>query len=339
MDNDEPLTEDAHGSDDEALDIRLSESRPLRFSDDSHRESPPAAVDAVSKGSKGLTFWHGLGLVISLQIGSGIFIAPAQISRNVVSPGYGVLVWALAGLLAWTGAASFIELGMAIPLNGGIQEYLRVCYGDFMACIFTWTWIFISKAAANAAIATIFGEYICSAFAISSSAARNVLGLLGLWTVFAANWTGARAGATIAVYFLFLKISLISVMVTMGLVAAARGDVGGINGDLYKWFQPDPKAEPPPPISSQSANAVAALFGALFTLNGWESVSADAGKEPSSPMTYVVRADIIRHRRHGRPGKERTTGSPLRHGSGKYSYDIVKYLPLYHSPFLADERE
>src|SRR5438105_1788337 len=41
----------------------------------------------------GLTFLNGLALVLGLQIGSGIFLAPAQVSRQVVSPALGVLVW------------------------------------------------------------------------------------------------------------------------------------------------------------------------------------------------------------------------------------------------------
>lgn len=32
-----------------------------------------------------------------------------------------LIVWAASGLLAWTGASSFAELGSAIPQNGGAQ--------------------------------------------------------------------------------------------------------------------------------------------------------------------------------------------------------------------------
>ncbi|POS78175.1 large neutral amino acids transporter small subunit 1 [Diaporthe helianthi] len=78
---------------------------------------------------KPLTVLNGLALVIALQIGSGIFTLPAQVSQAVPSPGAGLLVWLLAGLLVWTGAASFIELGCRVPSNGGIQEYVRVAYG------------------------------------------------------------------------------------------------------------------------------------------------------------------------------------------------------------------
>ena len=51
-----------------------------------------------------LTFINGLALVISLQIGSGIFSAPSVTANHVPSPGIGILVWLCGGLLVWTGA-------------------------------------------------------------------------------------------------------------------------------------------------------------------------------------------------------------------------------------------
>lgn len=98
-----------------------SETHPLIFS------SSPTAPEPKRQS---LTLLNGLALVIALQIGSGIFTLPTQVSQSVPSPGAGLLVWLLAGLLVWTGAASFIELGCRAPSNGGIQEYVRVAYGS-----------------------------------------------------------------------------------------------------------------------------------------------------------------------------------------------------------------
>ena len=77
-----------------------------------------------------LIFTNGLALVIGLQIGSGIFSAPSQVASHTPSPGVAVIIWAVAGIVVWSGAASFVELGLAIPKNGGVQEYLRAIYGD-----------------------------------------------------------------------------------------------------------------------------------------------------------------------------------------------------------------
>jgi len=47
--------------------------------------------------------------------------SPGVAIANTKSVGASRVVWLVAGLLAWTGASSFAELGTAIPLNGGPQ--------------------------------------------------------------------------------------------------------------------------------------------------------------------------------------------------------------------------
>jgi hypothetical protein len=67
-----------------------------------------------------LTNLNGLALVIGLQIGSGIFLAPSVVISKVQSPILAVLVWLLVGVLVWTGAASFIELETRISIDSGL---------------------------------------------------------------------------------------------------------------------------------------------------------------------------------------------------------------------------
>lgn len=55
---------------------------------------------------KTVNYWSGLSLVVGLQIGSGIFSSPALVNRNAGSVGMSLIVWILAGCLAWTGACT-----------------------------------------------------------------------------------------------------------------------------------------------------------------------------------------------------------------------------------------
>lgn len=58
---------------------------------------------------------------------------------NTHSVGASLIVWLLSGLLGWTGASSFAELGSVIPLNGGAQAYLAYAYGPLVSYLFAWT--------------------------------------------------------------------------------------------------------------------------------------------------------------------------------------------------------
>lgn len=60
---------------------------------------------------KTVTFWSGLSLVVGLQIGSGIFSTPALVNRNAGSIGMSLIVWVVAGCLAWTGACKSLKYG------------------------------------------------------------------------------------------------------------------------------------------------------------------------------------------------------------------------------------
>lgn len=62
-----------------------------------------------------------------------------MVVANVHSVGASLLVWLAAGLLSWTGASSYAELGSAIPQNGGPQAYLAYAYGPLVSYLFAWT--------------------------------------------------------------------------------------------------------------------------------------------------------------------------------------------------------
>ena len=125
---------------------------------------PSVGADAGSlERQKSLTFLNGLSLVVGLIIGSGIFSSPSSVNRNAGSPGAALIIWLVAGLLAWTGAASYAELGGAIPLNGGGQVYLAKTYGDIAGFLFSWCHVCVLRPGSSAIISIIFGEYMVRA--------------------------------------------------------------------------------------------------------------------------------------------------------------------------------
>ena len=233
-----------------------------------------------------LTFLNGLALVLGLQIGSGIFYAPSQVSSHVPSPGVAVLIWLIAGILVWTGAASFIELGLAIPKNGGVQEYLRVCYGEFSGFLFCWTYIAITKPCALAMIAMIFAENIGSAFTadgIMSEWQSKSIAVLGLFFVTFVNCSGTITGARAANGFLVLKLLAISSIIVIGLVVGINV-TGGDSRIAVTWFAEDPDPDRRNmQIGTKTGEYIKAVFGALFTYGGWETVSLAS---LSSPLCY-----------------------------------------------------
>ena len=265
-----------------ALSLSSSQRDRATGADRSDREENTAQT--FSSASRSLTYINCLALVLGLQIGSGIFSAPAVVSSRVPSPGAGVSIWAFAGGLVWTGAASFIELGTTVPKNGGIQEYLRYCYGDVYGFLFAWIWIFLVKPCAMAMVALIFSEYLYETISVETSVATWVLkgtALLGITFVTILNCIGTRMGVGAANAFMGIKLLGLSSIAMIGLAYRLAGLKTRESGLLQAFKPPNINATTRPQshvwglssIWTDSADLTDALFAALFAYGGWESVS------------------------------------------------------------------
>ena len=249
----------------------------------SARISEPLIIDDTQPSKfvqgRSLTFINGLALVLGLQIGSGIFYAPSQVSNHVPSPGAAVLVWLIAGILVWTGAASFIELGITIPKNGGVQEYLRICYGDFFGFLFSWTYIAIAKPCAMAMISMIFAENIGSAFTadgVVSEWQSKSIAILGLLSITFINCSGTIAGARAANGFLVLKLLAITSIIAIGL-AVGINITGSGSRVAVTWFAKDLDSDRRNmQFGAKTGEYITAVYGALFCYGGWETVSRNS---------------------------------------------------------------
>jgi hypothetical protein len=127
-------------SQEETLTLPQPSSEDRLSVDSSTPQLPDADVPEHLPPTRSLTFLDGLALAIGIRIGSGIFSSPSAVINGVRSPGLVMLIWFLAGVLAWGGAASFIELGSIVPLNGGVQEYLRYVYHDILGSLLAVEW-------------------------------------------------------------------------------------------------------------------------------------------------------------------------------------------------------
>ncbi|KAN0070612.1 Amino acid permease domain containing protein [Elaphomyces granulatus] len=229
--------------------------------------------------SRKLTFLNGLALVVSLQIGSGIFSAPSQVSQHVSAPGVGIIVWVLGGVLVWTGVASFIELGLTITQNGGAQEYLRYCYGDLMGFLFTWTWVAISKPSSMAVISTVFANHFCHIFVhprtVISPWLIKLVAIIGIAAITAVNCAGAKTGVKAANVFFVLKLTAVFSVALFGIGASLLGYGEGMRIGGHRWFDGD--YVEPVGLWTQVGNTVTALFGALYCYGGWEAIGFVVG--------------------------------------------------------------
>ena len=239
---------------------------------------------------KSLTYLNGLSLIVGLIIGSGIFSSPSQVSSNAGSPGASLIIWAIAGVLAWTGAASFAELGGAIPLNGGAQIYLSKIFGDLMGFLFTWCAVFVLKPGSAAIIAIIFGEYVVRAAVGADAENVNVwinkgVALAGLMLVMLLNGISTRLATRVGDMFMFLKFVALLGVTIIGIVVAATGFSfkGKISTEwkTTSWFEG---------TSHDLSSWAVALYAGLWAFDGWDNTNYVVGEfvRPDRDLPRVI---------------------------------------------------
>lgn len=227
---------------------------------------------ALLEKHKSLTYLNGLSLIVGLIIGSGIFSSPKEVNKNTGSPGASLIVWAVAGLLAWTGAASYAELGGAIPLNGGAQAYLSKIFGELAGFLFTWCSVFVLKPGSSAIIAIIFGEYIVRA-AIGAEAANasswinKGVALSGLALVTLLNSVSTKLATRMGDVFMFFKFIALFGITIVGIIVATTGltwhQKPNTDWKTMGWFEG---------TSSDLSRWAVALYAGLWAFDGWDNV-------------------------------------------------------------------
>ncbi|KAE9976816.1 hypothetical protein BLS_001821 [Venturia inaequalis] len=255
------------------------------------------ATQVLNGGSlekhKSLTFLNGLSLVIGLIIGSGIFSSPASVNINAGSPGASLIVWTVAGILAWTGAASYAELGGAIPLNGGAQVYLAKIFGEWAGFLFTWCAVCVLKPGSAAIIAIIFGEYFVRAI-IGPDAMDNVwlnkgVALSGLVLVTLVNCVSTKLGTRSADVFMIMKFLALLGITIMGIVVAATGfslnSTASEDWKSHGWFDG---------TTTNISNWAVALYAGLWAFDGWDNVNYVAGEfiNPTRDLPRVIHTSL-----------------------------------------------
>jgi basic amino acid/polyamine antiporter, APA family len=100
----------------------------------------------------------GILLVTGIMIGSGAFKKIAPMSRSLMSEPYILWAWIVAGIITIFGAFTYAGLSSMTDKSGGLYEYLRLIYGEFMSFLLGWNFFAIAGSGSIAALAFVFSE-------------------------------------------------------------------------------------------------------------------------------------------------------------------------------------
>src|SRR6476659_5400600 len=98
-------------------------------------------------------------IVAGSMIGSGIFIVSADITRNVGSAGWLIVVWLITGFMTISAAVSYGELSGMYPKAGGQYVYLKESYNPLVGFLYGWSIFAVIQTGTIAAVGVAFSKF------------------------------------------------------------------------------------------------------------------------------------------------------------------------------------
>lgn len=201
-------------------------------------------------------------------IGSGIFLVPAALARDLPAPGLIVLVWVAGGLLSLLGALTFAELAVERPSAGGQYVYLRDAYGPMWGFLFGWVTFLVIQTGSIAAVSVGFSQYLAAFVPLDP----RLMAVLSIALLTAINCLSLGAGSGLQNLFTVLKLAAIGALILVGF-----------KGDWHNLL----------PLTSSQPGVYAAfgvaLVGVLWAYDGWNSVGYVA-EEIADPVRSLPKA-------------------------------------------------
>lgn len=209
-------------------------------------------------------------------IGSGIFLVPGSVARQIQSLSGVLAVWITGGILSIFGGLALAELGSSLPTAGGLYVYIERAYGRFAGFIYGWMGLCIINSGSVSTMAVGVGSYIAP-IAHLSGVQQKVLQVCVIAFFTTINCLGVTVGKWVQNALSFTKISGLLLMIVFLMVHGSRSRIAA---DFW-------------PSSSGLTLAPfgIALIGVLWAYDGWHVLSFAAG-EVKNP-TRSIPASLI----------------------------------------------
>ena len=165
-------------------------------------------MEQNAESKKQIGIFVATALVIGNMMGAGIFMIPTQLAQ-VGGPGSSILAWIITGLGSIVLATTFANLGAKMPNSGGIVNYSKDAFGDFMGFMTGWlywngSWI------GNATLFIVIMSYVGQVITIISQ--NTIIGFLFcsilLWIFTYINIRGAKFAGKVGSVITVFKIVL-----------------------------------------------------------------------------------------------------------------------------------
>lgn len=234
-------------------------------------------------------------IVAGSMIGSGIFIVSADITRNVGSAGWLVLVWLITGFMTLTAALSYGELSAMFPKAGGQYVYLKEAYNPLAGFLYGWSFFAVIQTATIAAVGVAFSKFAGYFFPVLEMTDENIILQIKDLKIYPAqlvsivlilfltyiNTRGIKGGKIIQTTFTVTKLLSLFGLIVFGLLIAAKADIWNANWEnawTARSWNADTSSWTEIAGTGLMGAIAAAMVGSIFSSDSWNNVTFIAGE-------------------------------------------------------------
>ena len=262
---------------------------------------------------RGLNLFDSVMVVVGVMIGSGIFIVTADMSRQIGSPGWVLVAWALTGVLTIAAALSYGELASMMPRAGGMYVYLREAFSPLWGFLYGWTLFTVIQTGTIAAVAVAFARFtgvlwpgisesryliaphhLGTEYALSLSTAQ----LLAVAVIVLLTWTNSRGleyGKIVQNLFTTAKTGALLGLIVVGIFIGWNTKAIHENfGDLWtaRGFSPLAVGLDATTAFGLFVAICVSQSGSLFSADSWHDITFAAGEVKNPQRTLPLALGI-----------------------------------------------
>ncbi|HZY38426.1 MAG TPA: amino acid permease [Mucilaginibacter sp.] len=238
-------------------------------------------------------------MVAGIMIGSGVFKKIVPMAQTLHNGDYILLAWIIAGVITMFGAFAYAGLATMTTETGGIYEYLRIIFGDFIAFIFGWSTFTIIGSGAIAALSFVFAQSANTLFTLPeplstfkdigignsifpfADSGIKILAVLMVALLTWFNCRGIKRGGALSNIVTAAKIVGILLLIISGLLFAGHP---AVNNETKTFVSNAPQGW------ALFSGLFGAMLSALWAYDGWMNITYVTGeiKNPTRNIPFAI---------------------------------------------------
>lgn len=247
-----------------------------------------------------LGVFQGAAMIMGCMFGSGIFMNPLEIFKELKTPWMALFAWTLGAIIAFSGSMCYAELCSRFKSSGSDAPFLSNAYRkpkELLAYLFSWCRVFFINPGLASSVSITCSNYILKMFldtrdeCVNLDSAKMIQILSCRWPNVLIEWTILTLFTIIICYsseistkccsaLVYVATSVVIIMAVTGIYGIFSAGTGleNFNKPFYESISPTGWSK--------------GFTFIMWAYDGWSNLASVSG-EISNPESVIPKASLL----------------------------------------------